>query len=115
MLQVYPQLRDARVEYAWGGTLDVTFDMMPHAGQLGGLHYAIGYAGHGVAMATYLGGLWYGEDTTGGRVNWWLHTLALLTFLPLIPHTKHLHLALSPITVFLKRQGFSRIPPLAGD
>ena len=52
MLQVYPQLRDARVEYAWGGTLDVTFDMMPHAGQLGGLHYAIGYAGHGVAMAT---------------------------------------------------------------
>jgi glycine/D-amino acid oxidase-like deaminating enzyme len=56
MIQVYPQLRDARVEYAWGGTLDVTFDMMPHAGQLGGLHYAIGYAGHGVAMATYLGG-----------------------------------------------------------
>jgi glycine/D-amino acid oxidase-like deaminating enzyme len=57
MLRVYPQLRDARIEYAWGGTLDVTFDMMPHAGQLDGLHYAIGYAGHGVAMATYLGGL----------------------------------------------------------
>jgi Fe-S oxidoreductase len=33
----------------------------------------------------------------------------------LIPHTKHLHLALSPITVFLRRAGFSRIPPLAGD
>jgi glycine/D-amino acid oxidase-like deaminating enzyme len=31
--------------------------MMPHAGQVEGLHYAIGYAGHGVAMATYLGGL----------------------------------------------------------
>jgi glycine/D-amino acid oxidase-like deaminating enzyme len=57
MLKVYPQLRDARIEYAWGGTLDVTFDMMPHAGQIDGLHYAIGYAGHGVAMATYLGGL----------------------------------------------------------
>ncbi len=46
---------------------------------------------------------------------WWLHTLTLLVFLPLIPHTKHLHLALSPATVFLKREGFSNIPPLAGD
>jgi len=66
-------------------------------------------------MVTYLGVLWYGEGTAGGRVNWWLHTLALLVFLPLIPHTKHLHLALSPVTVFLRRAGFSRIPPLAGD
>jgi Fe-S oxidoreductase len=66
-------------------------------------------------MVTYLGGLYYGEGTTGGRINWWLHTLALLTFLPLIPHTKHLHLALSPVTVFLRRAGFSRIPPLEGD
>ena len=55
MAKVYPQLRDARIEYAWGGTLDVAFDMMPHAGVINGLHYAIGYAGHGVAMATYLG------------------------------------------------------------
>jgi glycine/D-amino acid oxidase-like deaminating enzyme len=68
MLQVYPQLRDMRVEYAWGGTLDVTFDMMPHAGQLGGLHYAIGYAGHGVAMATYLGTL-LGAGLAGQKVD----------------------------------------------
>ena len=46
---------------------------------------------------------------------WWAHTLALLAFLPLIPHTKHLHLVLSPATVFLSRGGFSRIPPLSGD
>ncbi len=55
MLTVYPQLRDTKVEYAWGGTLDFAFDIMPHAGQLEGLYYALGYAGHGVAMATYLG------------------------------------------------------------
>ncbi len=55
MLDVYPQLRDVRVEYAWGGTLDFTFDTMPHAGQLDGYHYALGYAGHGVALATDLG------------------------------------------------------------
>ena len=50
-----------------------------------------------------------------GRVNWWAHTLALLAFVPVIPRTKHLHLALAPVTVFLKRPGFSEIPPLAGD
>ena len=55
MLRVYPQLRDAQVEYAWGGTLDFAFDMMPHAGVDDGLFYALGYAGHGVALATYLG------------------------------------------------------------
>jgi Fe-S oxidoreductase len=66
-------------------------------------------------MVTYLTGLWLGEGTVGGRVSWWLHTVALFIFLPLIPHTKHLHLALSPVTVFLRRAGFSRIPPLSGD
>ena len=45
-----------------------------------------------------------------------MHTLTLLVFLPMIPHTKHLHLVLSPLTVFLKREGFSEIPPLeSGD
>ena len=55
MVRVYPQLAQSPVEYAWGGTLDFTFDMLPHAGTLDGLHFALGYAGHGVAMATYLG------------------------------------------------------------
>jgi glycine/D-amino acid oxidase-like deaminating enzyme len=68
MVAVFPQLREARVEYAWGGTLDVAFDMMPHAGEIGGLHYAIGYAGHGVAMATYLGSQ-IGASLAGGRVD----------------------------------------------
>ena len=55
MIEVYPQLRDARIEYVWGGTLDFAFDIMPHAGQMDGMYYAVGYAGHGVAMATYQG------------------------------------------------------------
>jgi len=57
MIDVYPQLRDAKVEFVWGGTLDFAFDIMPHAGQLDGLYYAVGYAGHGVAMATLQGQL----------------------------------------------------------
>jgi glycine/D-amino acid oxidase-like deaminating enzyme len=55
MVRVYPRLAGTPVEYAWGGTLDFTFDMLPHAGRMDGLHFALGYAGHGVAMATYLG------------------------------------------------------------
>jgi glycine/D-amino acid oxidase-like deaminating enzyme len=55
MIDVYPQLRDAKIEYVWGGTLDFAFDIMPHAGHLDGMYYALGYAGHGVAMATYQG------------------------------------------------------------
>jgi glycine/D-amino acid oxidase-like deaminating enzyme len=55
MVGVYPQLADARIEYVWGGTLDFAFDIMPHAGRMDGMYYAVGYAGHGVAMATYQG------------------------------------------------------------
>jgi len=55
MIQVYPQLKDAKVEYVWGGTLDFAFDQMTHVGEVDGIHYSLGYAGHGVAMATYLG------------------------------------------------------------
>jgi glycine/D-amino acid oxidase-like deaminating enzyme len=55
MVEVYPQLKDAKVEYVWGGTLDFAFDMMTHVGETDGIYYSLGYAGHGVAMATYLG------------------------------------------------------------
>jgi glycine/D-amino acid oxidase-like deaminating enzyme len=55
MIQVYPQLKNAKVEYVWGGTLDFAFDQMTHVGETDGIYYSLGYAGHGVAMATYLG------------------------------------------------------------
>lgn len=55
MVGLFPALRDIRVEYAWSGDVDFTRDMLPHAGLVDGIHYAIGYGGHGVALATYLG------------------------------------------------------------
>jgi glycine/D-amino acid oxidase-like deaminating enzyme len=55
MIQVYPQLKDVKIEYVWSGTLDFAFDRMPHVGEMDGIYYSLGYAGHGVAMATYLG------------------------------------------------------------
>jgi len=59
MLQVYPQLADTRIDYAWGGTLAVTLNRMPHFGRLGnhGTYYAQGYSGQGVAMGTLAGRL----------------------------------------------------------
>jgi len=64
-------------------------------------------------MVTYLGAFFAAEGSPALKALWWTHTLALLVFLPLIPHTKHLHLVLSPLTVFLKRDGFAKIPPLS--
>jgi Fe-S oxidoreductase len=61
-------------------------------------------------MITYLATFRY--DT---KLVWWAHTLTLLVFMPLIPHTKHLHLVLSPVTIFLSRGSFAKIPPLVGD
>lgn len=55
MVHVFPQLKATKVEYAWGGTLDFAFDQMPHAGQMDGIYYTLGFAGHGVALGTYLG------------------------------------------------------------
>ncbi len=66
-------------------------------------------------MVTYLAAFFVPAASHAAALLWWLHTLTLLVFLPIIPHTKHLHLVLSPATVFLSRGGFSDIPPLAGD
>jgi len=79
----------------------------PESGIIAGLIFLL--------MVTYLTGLLLSDTSLAGRAIWWTHTLALLVFLPLVPHTKHLHLILSPAAVFLKRPLFSDIPKLAGD
>jgi gamma-glutamylputrescine oxidase len=56
MLEIYPQLKDARIDYAWGGTLGVTMNRMPHFERLrGNILSAGGFSGHGVALATLAG------------------------------------------------------------
>ncbi len=57
LAQVFPDLADTPIEYAWSGHVGFTRDQMPHAGLLDGLFYAGGYCGHGIAMATHLGAL----------------------------------------------------------
>lgn len=55
MVTAFPALRDARIEYYWGGTLGITIDSTPHAGRQDGIWYAMCYVGHGVSLGTYLG------------------------------------------------------------
>jgi len=58
MLEIYPQLADARIDYAWGGTLGITMNRMPDFRRLTpNILSASGYSGHGVAMATLAGKL----------------------------------------------------------
>jgi gamma-glutamylputrescine oxidase len=58
MLEIYPQLANARIDYAWGGTLAITRSRLPAIGRLQrNLYYALGYSGHGISTATMAGKL----------------------------------------------------------
>ncbi len=77
MVGIYPQLKDVKVDYAWGGTLDFAFDMMMHVGETDGMHFSLGYAGHGLAMATLLGKT-VAEAMLAGKIK--EHPFAQLNF-----------------------------------
>jgi gamma-glutamylputrescine oxidase len=56
MLELFPQLSDVRIDYAWGGTLSVTVNRLPHVGRLSSnLYFAQGYSGHGLSTANFAG------------------------------------------------------------
>jgi gamma-glutamylputrescine oxidase len=58
MLEVYPQLADTRIDYAWGGTLAITINRMPCFTRTApNVMSASGYSGQGVALATLAGKL----------------------------------------------------------
>ncbi|HTO85435.1 MAG TPA: FAD-binding oxidoreductase [Methylomirabilota bacterium] len=55
MVRIFPELASTRVSHSWVGFVAYTFDTMPHIGVEDGLHYAMGYCGSGVSLASYLG------------------------------------------------------------
>jgi Fe-S oxidoreductase len=63
-------------------------------------------------MVTFLLAFGLDESTAAARVNWWAHMLVILAFLALIPASKHFHLVLSPVTVFLKSPELGNLPNL---
>lgn len=56
MAEIYPHLRDVRIDYAWGGTLAITMKRLPYFARLApNVLSASGYSGHGVGTASHAG------------------------------------------------------------
>jgi len=58
MLGVFPQLADVRIDYAWGGDVDITLNRAPHFGRLApNVYFLQGFSGHGIALTGIAGKL----------------------------------------------------------
>lgn len=55
MCRIFPELCTYQASHSWSGTVAYTFDELAHTGTHNGVHYAMGYCGSGVSMASYLG------------------------------------------------------------
>ncbi|CBJ40698.1 putative oxidoreductase with FAD/NAD(P)-binding domain (plasmid) [Ralstonia solanacearum CMR15] len=55
LAETFPQLGEVRLDYCWGGLVDMTQDRLPHAGERDGLFYSMGYSGHGTQMSVHMG------------------------------------------------------------
>ena len=55
LAETFPELAKVRLDYCWGGLVDMTADRLPRAGEHDGMFYAMGYSGHGVQMAVRTG------------------------------------------------------------
>src|SRR5438105_939175 len=65
MLRVFPQLEGVRIEYAWGGDVDITLNRAPHFGRLApNVYFLQGFSGHGMAL-TGIAGMLVAEAITG--------------------------------------------------
>ncbi len=65
LIKIYPQLAKIKFDYAWGGTIGVTVNRVPHMGKLApNIFYSQGYSGHGVNV-THLAGQIVSEAVAG--------------------------------------------------
>jgi glycine/D-amino acid oxidase-like deaminating enzyme len=55
LCRIFPELAGCGISHSWSGTVAFSFDELMHIGQHDGVHYAMGYCGSGVGMASYLG------------------------------------------------------------
>jgi glycine/D-amino acid oxidase-like deaminating enzyme len=67
MTALFPQLGKARIDYCWGGMVDMTADRLPRAGEHDGVFYSLGYSGHGTQMSTWMGRVM--ADVLAGKNN----------------------------------------------
>jgi gamma-glutamylputrescine oxidase len=58
MVKVFPQLADTRIEFAWGGWVDITMSRAPDFNRLApNVYYLQGFSGHGIALTGIAGKL----------------------------------------------------------
>jgi gamma-glutamylputrescine oxidase len=58
MLRVFPQLAGVKLDYVWGGYVDITMSRAPDFGRIDpNLYYLQGFSGHGIAMGGMAGRL----------------------------------------------------------
>jgi gamma-glutamylputrescine oxidase len=58
MIKVFPQLSDAKIDYAWGGFVDITMSRAPDFGRIApNVFYLQGFSGHGIALTGIAGKL----------------------------------------------------------
>lgn len=58
MIRVFPQLADVKIEYSWGGYVDITMSRAPDFGRLApNVYYLQGFSGHGIALTGMAGRL----------------------------------------------------------
>jgi glycine/D-amino acid oxidase-like deaminating enzyme len=55
LIRLFPELSQTKISHSWMGLVAYTFDTLAHTGVHDGMHYAMGYCGSGVGMASYLG------------------------------------------------------------
>jgi len=67
MVERFPELADIKVTHAWQGNVAFTYDALPHAGEIDGLHFVLGCNGSGVSMMPFLG------DAVGKAIAGRLH------------------------------------------
>ena len=68
MCRIFPELESYKFTHSWTGTVAFSFDKLMHIGQHEGIHYAMGYCGSGVAMASYLG-MRLGQQSLGEKIG----------------------------------------------
>lgn len=55
LTRMFPSLANTRIDYCWGGMVDMTADRLPRAGEHEGVFYSLGYSGHGTQMSVWMG------------------------------------------------------------
>ena len=68
MCRIFPELESYKLTHSWTGTVAFSFDKLMHIGQHEGIHYAMGYCGSGIAMASYLG-MRLGQQSLGEKIG----------------------------------------------